>query len=50
MNIFIHAIDGFCTDDVFYTDTDSLFIESKRWDRLNKAGLFAKKLLQGKID
>ena len=29
MNNFIHAIDGFYTNDVFYTDCDSLYIESK---------------------
>ena len=29
MNNFIHATDGFYTNDVFYTDTDSLYIESK---------------------
>ena len=27
MNNFIHAIDGFYTNDVYYTDTDSLNIE-----------------------
>ena len=50
MNNFIHAIDGFYTNDVFYTDTDSLYIESKHWDKLNKAGLVGKNLLQGKND
>ena len=50
MNKFIHAIDGFYTNDVFYTDTDSLYIESKNWDKLNKAGLVGKILLQGKND
>ena len=47
MNKFIHAIDGFYTNDVFYTDTDSLYIESKHWVKLNKAGLVDKILLQG---
>ena len=32
MNNFRHAIDGFYTNDVYYTDTDSLYIESKHWD------------------
>ena len=50
MNNFIHAIDGFFTNDVYYTDTDSLFIENKHWDKLDKAGLVGKNLLQGKID
>ena len=38
MNIFIHAIIGFHTNDVFYTDTDSLYIEKKHWDNLDEAG------------
>ena len=50
MNNFIHAIGGFYTNDVYYTDTDSLYIESKHWDKLNTAGLVGKNLLQGKND
>ena len=50
MNNFIHAIDGFHTNDVYYTDTDSLYIENKHWEKLDKAGLFGKNLLQGKND
>ena len=50
MNNFIHAIDGFYTNDVYYTDTDSLYIENKHWDTLGKAGLVGKNLLQGKND
>ena len=50
MNNFIHAIDGFYTNDVYYTDTDSLYIENKHWEKLDKAGLFGKGLLQGKND
>ena len=50
MNNFIHAIDGFYTNDVYYTDTDSLYIESKDWEKLDKAGLVGKNLLQGKND
>ena len=50
MNSFIHAIDGFYTNDVYYTDTDALCIENKHWDRLNKAGLVGKNRLQGKND
>ena len=33
MNSFIHAIDGFHTNDVYYTDTDSLYVENKQWDK-----------------
>ena len=47
VNNFIHAIDGFYTTDVFYTDTDSLYIENKHWDNLDKAALVGKNLLQG---
>ena len=42
LNNFIHAIDGFYTNDVYYTDTDSLYIENKHWDKLDKAGLVGK--------
>ena len=47
---FIHTIDEFYTNDVYYTDTDSLYIENKHWDKLDKAGLVGKNLLQGKSD
>ena len=50
MNIFIHAIDGFFSNDVYSTDTDSLYIEKKQWDKLNKAGLVGKNSFQGKND
>ena len=49
MKNFIRAI-GFKTNDKHYQDTDSLYIESKHWDELNRAGIFGKKLLQGKND
>ena len=35
MNNFIHAIGGSYTNDVYYTDTDSLYIENKDWTRLD---------------
>ena len=50
MNNFIHAINGFYTNDVYYTNTDSLYIENKHWDKLQKAGLVGKILIQGKND
>ena len=50
MKTFLHAIDGFYTNDVYYTDTESLYIENKHWDKLDKAGLVGKNLLQGKND
>ena len=42
MNNFIHAINGFHTNDVYYTDCDSLFIENKHWESLDKTGLVEK--------
>ena len=36
MNNFIHAIDGFYSNDVYYTDTDSLYIENNHWDKLKE--------------
>ena len=50
MNNFIHAINGFYTNEVYYTDTDAIYVESKHWDKLDKAGLVGKNLLQGKND
>ena len=40
----------FFTDDVYYTDINSLFIENKQWDKLDKAGLVGKSLLERKND
>ena len=50
MNIFVHAINGFYTNELYHADTDSLYVENKHWDKLDKAGLVSKKLLQGKND
>ena len=50
MNNFIHAINGFYTNDVYYTDTGSLYIENKHWDKLEETGLVGKALLQRKND
>ena len=50
MNNFIHDINGFFTNDVYYTDTDSFYIEIKHWETLEKAGLVCKALIQGKND
>ena len=50
MNKFLHAINGFYTNDVYYGNTDSVYIEKKHWDKLDKAGLVGKNLLQGKND
>ena len=50
MNSFIHGINGYYTNDIYYEDTDSMYIENKHWDKLDKAGLFGNNLLQGKND
>ena len=50
MHNIIHAIDGFYTNDVYYTDTDSLYIENKHWDKLDTAGLVGMNLLKAKND
>ena len=48
MNNFIHANIGFYTNDLYCEDTDSMYIENKHWDKLDKAGLVGKNRLQGK--
>ena len=50
MNNSTHAIGGFYANDVYCTDCDSLYIENRHWDKLDKAGLVGEKLLQGKND
>ena len=50
MNNFIHAINGFYTNDLYYENTDSMYTENKHWDKIDKAGLNGKNLLQGKND
>ena len=50
MNNFIQAIIGFYTNDLYYNDTDSLYIENKHWEKLEKVGLVGKNVLQGKND
>ena len=46
----IHALTGFYTNGVCYTDTDNLYIENKQWEKLDKTGLVGKNLLKGKND
>ena len=40
----------FRQNDVYYTDTDSLYVENKHRDKVDKAGLVGKGLLQGTND
>ena len=44
-----HAINGFYTNDVYYGDTNNMYIENKHWDKLDEVGLVGKNLLQGKM-
>ncbi|ESO99914.1 hypothetical protein LOTGIDRAFT_158072 [Lottia gigantea] len=51
MNNFIHVISGFYKPEIYYTDTDSLYISSKNWKKLNRAGLVSEKdYCKGKND
>ena len=42
MNKSIHVLNGFYTTDVYYGDTESVHIENKHWDKLEKTGLIGK--------
>ena len=48
MNNFIREINGFYNNKTYYGDTDSVYIEKKDWDVLDKAKLLGRKLCQGK--
>ena len=50
MNNFIREINGFYNNSIYYGDTDSLYIEKKYWDVLDKANLVGKNLCEGKND
>ena len=50
MNNFIREINGFYNNSIYYGDTDSLYIEKKYWDVLDKANLVGEELSQGKND
>ena len=47
MNTFSFTINGFCTKDLYYEDTDSMYIEKKPWDEVDTAVLVGKLLLPG---
>ena len=42
MNRFVHTLNGFYTNDVYYTNSGSIIIEKKHWDKLDKTGLVGK--------
>ena len=50
MKKFIREINGFYESNIYYTDTDSFYIEKKYWDVLDKANLVGDELCQGKND
>ena len=50
INNFIHPNNGFYKNDLYYEDTDSLYIENKHWENFDKARSVGKNLLQGKND
>ena len=50
MNNFIREINGFYNNSIYFGDTDSLYIEKKYWDVLDKANLVGKNLCQGEND
>ena len=48
LNKFIRETNGFYNNNIYYTDTDSLSIERKYWNVLDKANLIGENLCQGK--
>ena len=46
MNNFIHANNGLNTNNLYYEGTDSMYIDNKLCDKLDKAGLVQKNSLQ----
>ena len=50
MNNFIREINGFFSNSINYGDTDSLYLEKKYWDVLDKANLVGEELCHGKND
>ena len=47
LNNFVREISGFFIKNIYYGDTDSLYIEKKFWDVLDKAKLIGEKFCQG---
>ena len=50
MNNFIKEINGFYNSNIYYGDTDSIYIEKNYWDVLDKDKLVGENLCQGKND
>ena len=49
MKNFTHSVFRIYTSDLSHTDTDSLGIESKHWDKIDEAGWNGNNFLQGKL-
>ena len=49
-NNFIREINGFYNNNLYYGDTDSLYIEKNFWDVLNKSNLNGDNLCRGEND
>ena len=50
MNSFAEAFDGCETNDVYYGDKNSLYIETKHCKKLDELNSVGKNMLQGKND
>ena len=50
MKKFIRKINGFYKNNIYYTDTDSLYVEKKHWAVLDKTNLVGEELCQGRND
>ena len=50
MNNFIREINGFYNNSIYYGDTDSMYLEKKIWDVLDKTNLEGEGFCQGKND
>ena len=50
LNNFIREINEFYNNSLYYGDTDSLYLEKKYWDVLDKATLVGEELCEGKND
>ena len=50
MNILFRENNGFYNSSLYFGDTDSLYIQKKKWDGLDKKNLVGKNLWQGEND
>ena len=50
LNTFIREMNGFYNNSIYYEDTDSLYVEKKHWDVLDKAHLVGEEVCLSKKD